>query len=351
MLADSSCSLMGVRVAETGSGVTGLGNDEAVSLLHAAYPLLSMRHLELGRGPTPVRRLDTEPGFTDLPQTWVKDESTYGERGWGGNKVRKLEWILPEAARRGTRTLFTVGGIGTHWGLAAALYGAEQGLRVVLGLVDQPVDDHVREQVARLVASGAIIHRFTDQRRLRLAAPLLIGRYRAWYLPAGGSNPIGTIGYVEAALELADQVVRGEVPEPGTVVVPLGSGGTTAGLVLGLRMAGLGSRVLGVVVNDTFPLDGPVIAGLANKTLALLKTRGAPISMAGIKPEELDLRTDWLGRTYGDPTPESLAEVAAASQIGMQIEPVYTGKSLAAIRAVGHTLPGPILWLNTHGPR
>jgi D-cysteine desulfhydrase len=251
-----------------------------------------------------------------------------------------------------------VGGIGTHWGLACARYGHEHGLRTILGLVDQPVDDHVREQWARLLASPASIHRFTSTSRLRAAAPFLLARYSfgggrprlPWYLPAGGSNPFGTLGYVEAALEIAAQVEAGELPEPGTCVVPVGSGGTVAGLALGFRIAGLRTRVFGAVVSDSFPLDAPVLVRLANDTADLLRARGAS-GVPRLAPDDLDARDDWLGATYGDPTPASVAMVAAAAREGMELEPVYTGKALAAVADVGTSVPGPVLWLNTHGPR
>jgi D-cysteine desulfhydrase len=292
-------------------------------------------------------------------EVWLKDESTFGDGGWGGNKVRKLEWIIPEARRRAVRTLFTVGGIGTHWGLAAALYGREHGLRTVLGLVDQPVDDHVRAQLARLEASGAELHRYRDPRRLRLAAPGLIAlatlrdRRLPWYLPAGGSNAFGALAYAETGFEIAAQVEDGVLPEPATVVTAVGSGGTAAGLALGLRLAGLRTRVFGVVVNDAFPLDAPVIARLANRTADLLRDRGATAPIARVEPADVTMRTDWLGATYGDPTPASIEAVDAAERDELHLEPVYTGKSLAAIRdpARSDQLPEPILWLNTHGPR
>jgi D-cysteine desulfhydrase len=328
-----------------------------MALLHDHLPGLDLGHLPLGSGPTPVRRLD--PGLVGGAEVWLKDESGFGDGGWGGNKVRKLEWILPEAMRRGTKTLFTVGGIGTHWGLAAALYGSEHGLRTMLGLLDQPVDDHVREQLARLEASGAELHRFRDQRRLRLAAPWLVGRATLrdrrlpWYLPAGGSNTFGALAYVDTAFEIADQVRAGRLPEPATVVTAVGSGGTAAGLALGLRLAGLRTRVFGAVVNDTFPLDATVIARLANATADLLRERGATVDVVPLEPADVTMRTDWLGETYGDPTPASMAAVRDAERDQLHLEPVYTGKSLAAIRDVGATseMPEPILWLNTHGPR
>ena len=327
-----------------------------MTLLHDAMPGLDLPHLPLGSSPTPVALLDEGLAGAGV---WVKDEGRYGDGGWGGNKVRKLEWIIPEAHRRGARTLFTVGGIGTHWGLAAARYGAEHGLRTVLGLVDQPVDDHVREQLARLEASGAELHRHTTPARLRLAAPAIIGRSLVrdrrlpWYLPAGGSNPFGALGYVEAAHELAAQVRAGELPEPASVVTAVGSGGTVAGLALGLRLAGLRTRVLGVVVNDALPLTAEVVTGLANRTADLLRSRGGRVDVDALVPADVTMRQDWLGTTYGDPTPASTAAVADAARDGWELEPVYTGKSLAAVRELvsREGIQGPVLWLQTHGPR
>lgn len=309
--------------------------------------LADLPHVRLGTTPTPVRRVDLGLGGADL---WVKDESRFGDGAWGGNKVRKLEWIIPAAHARGTRTILTVGGIGTHWGLACALYGREHGLRTVLGLVDQPVDDHVREQLARLEASGAVLHRYPSPARLRLAAPWLLARYRPWYLPAGGSNPTGTLAYVDTALEIADQVAAGELPEPAAVVVPVGTGGTYTGLLVGLRLAGLATRVVGIVVNDLVRLDATAMSRLAGRVTRLLREHGvdAPVPAAAY-----DLRRDWLGTGYGDPTPASVAEVERAAGAGLALEPVYTGKALAAVRdlTARGELGGPVLWLNTHGPR
>lgn len=311
---------------------------------------LDLEHTPMGSAPTPVRRLSL--GFDS--DVWVKDESVFGAGAWGGNKVRKLEWIIPEARRRGVRTLFTVGGIGTHWGLACALYGAQHGLHTALGLVDQPVDDHVRAQLARLSDSGASLHRYPSTARLKLAAPHLLLRHRLggriWYLPAGGSNAFGTLAYVDVALEIAAQVAAGEMPLPGTVVVPVGSGGTVVGLTLGLRLVGLPVKVLGAVVNDMVPLDAPAMTRLAGRTTTLMRRHG--ISDAPeLGQADFDLRDDWLGTTYGDPTPASTAEVSRAADLGLELEPVYTGKALAAVRDLDGRLPGPVLWLNTHGPR
>ncbi len=283
-------------------------------------------------------------------ETWLKDESVFGDGAWGGNKVRKLEWIIPEAQRRGAATLFTVGGIGTHWGLACALYAGRHELETVLGLVDQPVDDHVREQLGRLQASGARLHRYPSPRRLKLAAPYLLARYRPWYLPAGGSNAFGTLAYVDVALEIAAQVASGDLSAPGTIVVPVGSGGTVTGLTLGLRIAGLDTAVArrGRQRHAAARRTGDGPAGREDLPAAPRARHGR---RTRARAADFDLRADWLGATYGDPTPASVAEVERAREEGLALEPVYTGKALAAVRDLGPSLRGPVLWLNTHGPR
>src|SRR5438105_11353620 len=91
--------------------------------LHERFPDLaeSLPHLVLSERPTPVREL-RRLGI------WVKEDGDFGSGGWGGNKVRKLEWLIPDAQRRGRRSILTFGGLGTNWGLATALYAREHGL-------------------------------------------------------------------------------------------------------------------------------------------------------------------------------------------------------------------------------
>ncbi len=329
-------------------------------LLHDRFPELraTLPHLPLtDERPTPVRRIDgLAGGDTEL---WLKDDGAYGNGGWGGNKVRKLEWLLPDIRRRGRSKLLTVGGIGTNWGLAAALYGREQGIEVILALIDQPEDEHVRAQLERLAASGATIHRTRSKARTIALAPWLLARHHdglhpPYLLPAGGSSPVGALGYVEAALEIATQVEAGELPEPAHVVTAVGSGGTAAGLALGLRIAGLGSTVTGVVVNDSLRLDRATLTKLAVRSGKLLAARGAPGAEAGAGDLRLESLADWLGPGYGYATPESERARSAAAGAGLRLDPVYTAKSMAAtleLARSGRFAEGPVLFVLTDGPR
>jgi len=306
-------------------------------------PTRHFPRLELGVAPTPVRELGGLGAGV-----WMKDESGYGDL-WGGNKVRKLEFTLADARRRGRRTLVTSGALGTNHGLATALYGRAQGFDVVLALVDQPVDDHVRGQLRRLEATGARIHRTHGPARTIAAAPWILARARRpYYLPVGGSSAVGCLGWIEAARELAEQVRAGELPEPTHAVVAIGSGGTAAGLAAGLPSAGLATRVVGVAVYGKRTPSARRILRLARKTNAL---RGEPDSPLA----PFELRTEWLGDGYGHRTEEAeRATRLARDREALQLDPVYTSKTMAALldlRAAGALGSGPVLYWHTYGAR
>ncbi|MFN8113248.1 MAG: pyridoxal-phosphate dependent enzyme [Solirubrobacterales bacterium] len=332
-------------------------------LLHERFPALraTLPHLPLDEHrPTPVGPLDglAEDAGLEAGMLWLKDDGAYGSGGWGGNKVRKLEWLLPDVRRRGRRTILTVGGIGTNWGLAAALYGREQGIDVALALIDQPEDEHVRAQLERLRASGATIHRTRTKARTIAAAPWLLLRHSSglrppYFLPAGGSSALGAVGYVEAGLEIAAQVEAGELPEPAHVVTAVGSGGTAAGLALGLRLAGLDTRVTGVVVNDTLRLDPKALEKLAGRSARLLAERGAEAAVPVARDLRIESTSEWLGAGYGHPTEESERARALAAGAGIALDPVYTAKAMAATLALSASgrIAGPVLFLQTDGPR
>jgi D-cysteine desulfhydrase len=321
--------------------------------LHERFPALAetLPHLALSKRPTPVREL----GGLGI---WVKEDGAFGCGGWGGNKVRKLEWLIPDALQRGRRSILTFGGLGTNWGLATALYGREHGLEVALALVDQPIDEHVEAQLARLKASGARIHRTHTKARTMAVLPWLLARNSRggrppYLLPAGGSSPVGALGYVEAALEIAAQVEDGLLPEPAHVVVPVGTGGTAAGLALGFQLAGMRTRVVGIVVNDQLRLDPPVIARLARRTARLLERRGARLGELRLGPEMLDLTRDQIGSGYGHRTEAAARAAALAAEDGLALDPVYTAKAMAgllSLREEGH-LGDSVLFVHTDGPR
>ena len=292
-------------------------------------------------------------------ELWLKDDGRTAEL-WGGNKPRKLEWVLADVRRWRCRTIVTFGGLATNHGLATALYAREHGMSCALALVDQPVDSHVEAQLERIRGAGAHVHLTRSPARTVLSIPGLVARYAQarpprppYLLPPGGSSPVGALGFVEAGLELAAQVEAGELPEPAAVVAALGSGGTAAGLVLGLRLGGLSrTRVLAVLVSDQVRLSERTVLRLASRTRALLGRRGARMNGVSLRRGDVEVPRGWLGGGYGHRTPEADAAMVMANEAeGLRLDPVYTGKAVAALLGLARdgALPaGPIVYWHTH---
>jgi D-cysteine desulfhydrase len=297
------------------------------SPLQLRFPSLDLPRLPFAAQPSPV---------VELGGLLVFDDRAHGTV-WGGNKPRKLAWLLADALASGRQTLVTAGGLATHHGLATALYGAEHGLATTLLLVDQPLDDHARETYARIRASGArLVHAHGPRRALLLAPWVLATARRPYLIPVGGSSPLGVLGAVEAGLEMADALAGREVSR---VVVAYGSGGSAAGAALGLRLAGLEVPVTAVLVNDQTRTGVRRLAALADKALGLLRAHGADVGDVQVDPGWWELRTEWLGAGYGHRT----AAGDAAMERLPGLEPVYTAKAAAAAL----TLPGPVLLWHT----
>lgn len=319
--------------------------------VHERFPATAetLPRVPICRLPTPVR---PAPGLGD--EVWVKDDARTAEP-WGGNKPRKLEWILADVKARRRHTILTFGGLGTNHGLATALYARREGLDCVLALVDQPRTEEVERQLRRLHAAATRVYLTRDGRRTALAAPLLLLRHGqarpprpAYFLPPGGSSPVGAVGFVEAALELAAQVEAGELPEPAAVWIALGSGGSAAGLAAGFAIAGMRTRVEAVLVNDQLRLSRESVLRLAGKTLRLLAARGAEVAGVEVAPDAVRVVEGFMGAGYGHPTRAAAdARAHAAAAEGLELEPVYTSKALAGLLAEPEGR-GPVVFWNTH---
>lgn len=301
-----------------------------MSLLQTLHPEARLTWEALARVPTPVREL---PGFSLPPnlRVWLKDEGGAGGP-YGGNKVRKLEWLLPEAKRRGT--VITMGAIGSHHVLATCVYGVLHGIQVHPVVVPQVDTPHVRENLRAVLKLAARLHAVPTG--LAMVARVfqlwreLGGSGRPLVIPIGGSSPAGVVGWVQAAFELADQVKRGELPAPSDVFVALGSGGTAVGLWLGLRAAGLDARVHAVRVVDLPFGTRPQLNGLVRRTRAHLARLG--VRLPAPQASQLVVHQAWNGHGYGDETPESLeARRLASERAGLELEGTYTGKTLACL--------------------
>lgn len=292
--------------------------------------MLRGTRLELGRYPTPVDRVDalSRAGST----LWVKRDDLTSE-AYGGNKVRKLELFLGAARDAGKRRIVTLGAVGSHQVVATALYGAREGFEVEAVLVPQPRSLHAELNLRAALSLGV---RAIPAPAWALGPAVALGRLGrdAYFVPLGGSNTLGSLGFVDAARELAAQVRAGVLAEPDVVVVALGSGGTAAGLAAGLEREGLRTRVLGVAVSEPSFALGVMARRLARKAAAAAGSSPVAAARAAAR---IDVDGRWVGRGYGHAIGQGHAAREAAGRAGIALDPTYTEKAFACALALLET--------------
>jgi 1-aminocyclopropane-1-carboxylate deaminase/D-cysteine desulfhydrase-like pyridoxal-dependent ACC family enzyme len=297
--------------------------------------LVGLPRVDLATLPTPVERLDALSAETGS-ELWVKrDDLTAPE--YGGNKVRKLEYLLGEAQRRGAETIITAGALGSHHVLTTAIYGPRFDLEVHAVIVPQPYGPHVEENLRCMLGAGAHLHPASSiggaaARALAVAGKLRMGGRRPFVIPQGGSSPVGALGYVAAGIELAAQVDAGELPEPEAVYVALGTGGTAVGLAVGLAAAGMTTPVVAIRVVDGMFINKATLRTLIIGTVQRLRGLSPPFPAAAASASR-HLRVDGteLGKGYGHSTAaaEHAAEVAR-EHTDLTLDTTYTAKAFAA---------------------
>lgn len=308
----------------------------------------------LGNFPTPVRRLEKLGREIHCENIWIKEDDKSSEH-YGGNKIRKLEFILADALRKKKKTILTYGGIGTNHGLATCIHGRCLGLNTLLLLVDQPVTDHVQENLLldRHFGAQLCYARNTVGAALRTIGYFISKRGNVYYLPPGGSSPVGSLGFVAAAFELKKQIDAGELPEPKYIFVALGSKGSMSGLLAGSRLAGLSSKVIGVRVAYLWLANEKATAKLANDVISLMRRYDKTVPSIKFSEEDIHIAHDCCGEGYGFCTPEGKeAKELLEKTENVKLDLTYTAKTFAALLNFVKTNKGlnnaPILYWHTY---
>ncbi|MFO0680008.1 MAG: pyridoxal-phosphate dependent enzyme [Polyangiaceae bacterium] len=289
------------------------------------FDSLAAPAVRIAEVPTPVERFDVFG--TATTSFWVKrDDLTHPL--YGGNKVRKLERIFATAKALGRTRIVTVGALGSHHVLATTVHGTRAGFAVEAALVAQPVTDHVIENLRASLAQGLVAHPCRTWSGVPWAVLRRLGR-DALYVPPGGSNVDGALGYVDAARELAAQIRGGLLPEPDLVYVTLGSGGTAAGIGAGFDLEGLRSKVVAVgVASPPFAVQW----SLRRLYRQVAKRVGVATTSASFE-RRFDVDWSQFGAGYGHATPACEAAIREAHTSGLELDATYTGKTFAAARA------------------
>ncbi len=292
----------------------------------------SVGWLDLGLTAAPIHRLE-KLGHDNL---WIKRNDQISEI-MGGNKVRRLEFILADVLHQKKEHVITLGGIGSNHCLALAIYCRQLGIRCTLCLFEQPLTCHVRENLllyhyygAQLIFAKGIWRSIADfYLRLKLKHP------NAYFLESGGSSEIGVLGDLNAVLELEKQVKKQGLAEPGFVFCPTASNGGMAGLSLGLLLLGWKTTVIGV--RTGLSRLGPIelnttrtVAKKIKKVIRFLRQNSRMIPRINIpKPVLID---DYCGQGYGFPTSAGKHALQVFKEKEqLKLEPVYTAKTCAAL--------------------
>ncbi len=323
--------------------------------LSATYPALGqqLKKLQLAQLPTPVEHTDfgTPHGLRCIA---VKRDDVSSAH-YGGNKIRKLEYIFRRALDRGARRVATFGAAGSNHALATAVLAKQIGLECTCFLAHQKCTPKVPLALNMHRLLGTEIVRFggsIDQ--LALFRKYLQHR-QTWVVPMGGSSWLGAVGFVNAGLELAQQVRDGEMPCPDRLYIATGTMGSTAGLALGLAAAGLPTEVHAVCVVDERFGNPVMLDRLIDKTAVMLN-RIDPSFDAGMpKRVKLMWRGEFLAGGYADfDVRISDAVEVARDDLGLALETTYTGKAMAAL-LYDLQQPDyngePYLFWNTHNSR
>ena len=281
--------------------------------------LADFPRVKLGLFPTPIHRLDRVSSLLHT-NVYIKRDDLTGV-GLGGNKVRKLEFLLADAQQKGARLVFTTGGAQSNHAMLTAAAAGKLGMEAILILKQRGVTERLGNQLLEHLMGTEVRFMDTDDYADIYAEMDRVGKERGvpyYKIPCGGSNALGTLGYVACAEE-----IRGQGMKFDHLVCAEGSGGTMAGLALGAKLFLPGTRVYGMMV-DTDPFD-VITLRLMREAAELLE---ADIAVSG---EDFTLH-DLCGPGYAIPSEEGNAAVELmAREEGIFLDPVYTGKAFAGL--------------------
>lgn len=294
----------------------------------ARFPRIHLAHL-----PTPLERLDRLSAALDGPEIWIKRDDCTG-LSTGGNKTRKLEFLMAEAVAQGADMVMTQGATQSNHARQTAAFAAKLGLgcHILLENRTGSNDPSYRENGNVLLDD---LHGATREERgpgLDMAAEMeaVADTFRArgrkvYVIPGGGSNPTGALGYVNCAYELLGQLNDRSLAVDH-IVTATGSAGTQAGLITGLRATNAGIPLLGFGVRAPQDRQEAMVHALACATAAKI---GAP---GVVERGDVVADCSYVGAGYGVPGDDTIAAIRMFAQLeGLLLDPVYSGKAAAGL--------------------
>ena len=303
--------------------------------------------------PTPVDSHSALAEALGARSVWIKRDDISGSRH-GGNKLRKLEFLLADALRQGCRGVLTYGAVGSNHVLSTSLYARELGLECIGIVRPQPATPYVEETLRHHLLLGTRLEPADSPGATAALRSRILSDAGAWYeIPLGGSSPLGSLGYVCGALELAEQVQAGVCPPPALIYLPCGSSGSTVGLDCGLELAGLSTRIVATRVVTDQMTSMERIRTLAREVRALLG--GVSPGLCGQPLKRVEFRQEFYGAGYAMPTEAALEAIDLMRRMaGVRLEYTYSGKAAAAFlhdARKGRFADKDVMFWNTYNSR
>lgn len=292
--------------------------------------LKSLPRIELAQLPTPLQELSRLGQLLGGPKLLVKRDDQTG-LALGGNKTRKLEFLIADALKKGADTVITAGAPQSNHCRQTAAAAAQVGMgcELVLGGNEPEVPNG---NVLLDLFCGANLHWTTRERRNakmeEVARQLRSLKHNPYIIPVGGSNGLGALGYVQAMIELNDQLSKGRV-KVDTIVFATSSGGTQAGMVVGARISGFKGKILGISIDQRSsqePSYQSELAAIANEAAKLIDSRYE------FTEDDFTVNYDYLGLGYGvvgNLERESIRLTACTE--GLLLDPVYSGRAMGGL--------------------
>ncbi len=262
----------------------------------------------------------------------IKHDNLTGDL-YGGNKVRKLEYLLKHAGEKRCKRIATFGSAGSNHALATALYSRKMGFDCTCFLSHQTKTPMAPATLNMHIRNGTELVRYGGSYANRIATlrENLWGK-NAWILPMGGSSWLGAVGFVNAGLELAGQVAQGIVSAPDRLYVATGTMGTAAGLAIGLALADLPTEVQAVRVSDPWLMNHEALHRLIGKTALMLRRIDPTIPADLPSRVQIVVRDDFFSGGYAKTNDATDAAVRFGNdKLDIKLETTYTGKAMAAL--------------------
>lgn len=303
--------------------------------LHERYPgTRTLRLADIAELPTPLEPLTTAER---IGEPWVKRDDLTSHI-YGGNKVRKLDLLLGDALAQGCRAVLTFGAYGSNHALATAVHATALGLEVHAILSPQEPGPFAPRTLLAHAALGTHIHpaaSWDGRSEVEVVRQEVAerGAGKVYEIPMGGTNALGAVGYVNAALEIADATIEATGAVPDVIYVAGGTLGTAAGLAIGFAAAGLPTCVEAVRVTPEEVACEIALGALIVETSALLNAADPGFPELVRNDVRLNLRHEFFEPGYGAVTEAATEAVHHAADIGIELETTYTGKAFSAILA------------------